>query len=76
MGTIDPEQIVTIRYTNYRGETSVRRIIPIEIRFVSTEWHPAPQWVLEAHDVDKVRSGPSRSRTLFSGTSPRTRTGP
>lgn len=53
MDRIDPQQIVTIRYTNYRGETGVRRIIPIEIRFVSTEWHPEPQWVMEAYDVDK-----------------------
>ena len=53
MDNIDPQKVVTIRYTNYRGETGIRRIIPIEIRFVSTEWHPAPQWVMEAYDADK-----------------------
>lgn len=40
-------------YTNYRGETSIRRIIPKEIRFMSNEWHPKEQWCLIAHDLDK-----------------------
>ena len=44
---------VVIRYTNYRGETSDRRIIPLNIVFASTEWHPEDQWLLEAFDVDK-----------------------
>jgi hypothetical protein len=42
-----------ISYTNYRGETSVRRIIPKSVRFGSTEWHPEPQWLLLAWDDDK-----------------------
>lgn len=47
------EQVVTIVYTNYRGETAERRIIPKKIWFGSTEWHPEEQWLLEALDVDK-----------------------
>lgn len=50
---IDPTQAVTIRYTNYRGETGVRTIVPISISFTSNEWHTDPQWILEAHDMDK-----------------------
>jgi predicted DNA-binding transcriptional regulator YafY len=61
VGSIDPEKIVTIRYTNYRGETGVRRVLPIEIRFISTEWHPQPQWIMEAYDVEK---GAQRSFAL------------
>jgi predicted DNA-binding transcriptional regulator YafY len=45
--------VTMILYTNYRGETSVRRIIPRRIRFASTEWHPQEQWLLDAYDVDR-----------------------
>lgn len=45
--------LCVISYTNYRGETSVRRIIPKSVRFGSTEWHPEPQWLLLAWDDDK-----------------------
>lgn len=47
------ERKVVIRYTNYRGETADRKIIPKAIRFASTEWHPEPQWLLDAFDLDK-----------------------
>lgn len=50
---IDPRYVVIIRYTNYRGETANRRIVPIGIRFGSTEWHPEQQWLLEAFDLDR-----------------------
>jgi predicted DNA-binding transcriptional regulator YafY len=45
---------VKIDYCNYRGERSVRLIEPRAIRFGSNEWHPEPQWLLEALDVEKV----------------------
>ncbi|MEK6792762.1 MAG: WYL domain-containing protein [Nanoarchaeota archaeon] len=44
---------VKILYTNWRGETAVRRIIPKEVVFVATEWHPEEQWCLVAFDLDK-----------------------
>jgi len=44
---------IEIEYTNWKGKTSKRRIIPIGISFESTEWHPEPQWLLKAHDLDK-----------------------
>lgn len=45
---------VTILYTNYKGETAYRKIIPTgKIWFGSTEWHPEKQWLLDAHDVEK-----------------------
>lgn len=44
---------ITIAYTNWRGETSERIIIPIEVWFGKTEWHPEEQWFLKAHDVRK-----------------------
>lgn len=51
---IDEEnQIVEIVYTNYRGETSRRSILPEKIWFGSTEWHSEKQWLLDAHDMEK-----------------------
>lgn len=49
----DTKKQVKILYTNYRGETSLRSIIPIKIWFGSTEWHTSPQWLLNALDVQK-----------------------
>ena len=48
-----PKEAVAILYTNYRGETSVRTIIPKRIWFGKTDWHPEEQWILEAYDLDK-----------------------
>lgn len=42
---------VVIEYTNWRGERGVRRITPTgRMTFTSNEWHPEPQWLLEAYD--------------------------
>lgn len=49
----ETRKVVVIRYTNYRGETAVRRIIPRHIHFTTSEWHPEPQWVIEAYDLDR-----------------------
>lgn len=40
-------------YKNHRGEHGHRRVSPIRIWFGSTEWHPEPQWLLRAFDLDK-----------------------
>lgn len=47
------EQTMRIHYTNWRGETAEREIIPVKVWFGSTEWHPEPQWFLAAIDVEK-----------------------
>ena len=44
---------VQILYTNWKGETRLRTIIPISIEFKSTEWHKEEQWILNALDVEK-----------------------
>ncbi len=50
---------VQILYTNWRGETALRKIVPwtasgrAPFRFGSTDWHPEPQWLLSAIDVEK-----------------------
>lgn len=47
---------VKIVYTNYRGETGIRAILPIKIWFGATDWHPESQWLLDAIDVEKEAS--------------------
>lgn len=42
-----------VEYTNWRGETARRVIIPIRFWWGSTEWHPEEQWMLSAWDVEK-----------------------
>jgi hypothetical protein len=49
---IDPVPLV-FSYRNWRGEVSERRVIPIRVWFGATEWHPEPQWFLNANDLDK-----------------------
>lgn len=50
---MEKNKIVIINYTNWKGVTAFRRIIPKKIFFGSTEWHKEEQWLLEAYDVDK-----------------------
>lgn len=52
---------VVIDYTNWRGEHGERRVIPQRIWFGSTEWHPEPQWLLDAFDIER---GANRSFTM------------
>lgn len=44
---------IKIQYKNYRGEIGWREIVPISVYFGSTEFHPEPQWLMLAMDVDK-----------------------
>jgi len=44
---------IKVRYTNYRGETAVRTIVPIRFYFGKTEYHPREQWLIELWDVDR-----------------------
>lgn len=55
-------QPVTILYTNWRGETAVRRILidaiaygneALGLAYGRNEWHPEEQWLLSATDADK-----------------------
>jgi predicted DNA-binding transcriptional regulator YafY len=48
-----PELMVEIDYTNWRGERSTRRVVPVRLRFGANEWHWEPQWLLDAWDTGK-----------------------
>ena len=50
---MEEKEKVTILYTNWKGETKYRNIIPMSVEFKATQWHPEEQWILNAMDVDK-----------------------
>lgn len=47
------QNAVTFTYKNYRGATSVRLVRPIMVSFGTTGFHPEPQWLLHAWDLNK-----------------------
>ena len=53
MNRYEEERQVTIDYTNYRGETSTRRIFPVKLYWGTSPYHLQPQWLLKAIDVEK-----------------------
>ena len=50
---MEQKKAVTIVYTNYKGVTGTRRIVPIEIIFGHNEWHTEDQWLMRALDLEK-----------------------
>lgn len=52
------ERAVQIDYTNWQGQRAIRTIIPKYIVFDSNQYHPKPQWLVMAIDVE---SGTVRS---------------
>lgn len=42
-----------ILYKNYKGQTSERVIIPINVWYGTTEYHPKAGWLLTCWDVEK-----------------------
>lgn len=47
------EEEVRIHYTNWRGETSWRRIIPRKLYHGTSEFHEGEKYLLDAFDVEK-----------------------
>ncbi|MBU0760388.1 MAG: WYL domain-containing protein [Nanoarchaeota archaeon] len=45
--------VISVRYKNHRGETSERKIIPLEISLGNNEYHKETQWLLQVWDLDK-----------------------
>lgn len=50
---MDEEKAVRVLYTNYRGETTIRRVLPKSIWFGSCEWYPSEQWLLDVIDLER-----------------------
>lgn len=69
--------VTTFRYTNWKGETSMRTVIPTCLRFGTSPHHPAGNdpsvhpdeqgggvWLLECVDLDKLEEGVFRTFAL------------
>jgi hypothetical protein len=58
-------------YRNYKGEEAYRRVRPLSIRFGTSEWHPEPQWLMLADDLEneKTREFAMRDMSGFVGRS-------
>lgn len=50
---VAPGQEVEFGYRNRRGEGVRRRVRPIALWFGATRWHPEPQWLLRAVDLER-----------------------
>jgi hypothetical protein len=50
---VQPEQVVEIDYTNWRGKRSIRQIVPRRLVWENNEWHPETQWLIHALDFAK-----------------------
>ena len=44
---------IKVKYKNWKGEVGIRNIIPQNIYYGNTEFHPEDQWLLDVFDVDK-----------------------
>lgn len=49
----DYEKIMRFGYTNYKGEYSVRDVVPKRMFFGESAWNAKPQYVMEAFDLDR-----------------------
>ncbi len=46
-------EAITIEYTNHRGETAYRDIVPEKLRYGRSPFHEGEQWFLEGKDIFK-----------------------
>lgn len=42
-----------VKYKNWKGETAVRKIIPLSVFYGSTEYHKQEQWLMKVWDLEK-----------------------
>jgi hypothetical protein len=47
------ETAIVFWYKNYKGEQGYRRAVPISIRYGTSDYHRAPQWLMLAFDTEK-----------------------
>lgn len=48
------DKTLRFTYTNYRGETAEREVVPMDFWFGESFFHTGPQWFLKAFDVEKA----------------------
>lgn len=47
------ERAIEFLYTNWRGDTARRRVVPMRLEYGFTEHHRSSQWLLHAIDLEK-----------------------
>lgn len=47
------DRSIKVKYKNWKGETSIRIIIPEQIHYGHTAYHPQDQWLLDVWDIEK-----------------------
>lgn len=47
------EKAIRFTYKNWRGEVRERKAVPEQLWFGASPWHPEPQWLLQAWDLEK-----------------------
>lgn len=47
------KKVVTLVYTNWKGETKERHVIPERVYWGHTEWHKEDQFLMECFDLNK-----------------------
>lgn len=49
---MDESKVLHLYYTNYKGETRLRKVTPLSIHFGVSPWHPKEQWLMEVIDAE------------------------
>ena len=44
---------LSFEYKNWKGITSIRNVIPMETKFINSDFHEGKQWIMIAYDLDK-----------------------
>ena len=47
------DMAMRVVYENYKGEESIRHVLPLRTWYGSTEYHPEKQWFIKVYDLDK-----------------------
>lgn len=50
---VDGQTLIKFTYTNWRGETAVRTVLPLAIEFGETPEHPEQCWMLRSFCQDR-----------------------
>ena len=56
---------IRFNYRNYKGNVSLRTVVPDRIYFGSTEQHKEEQWIMLAWDVDKEQDRAFAIRDIY-----------
>lgn len=50
---INPGVTIEFDYVNWKGASSHRRVIINKVLYGNNRYHPQPQWLMEAQDIDR-----------------------